>query len=119
MAPGAKSNPGMPAAYAQSGPGQHAAMQPHGQHGYGMQGPGGMPGYGPNANTAQQPHPGFMPGGPGQPGGAPPWMMQPTSGGPSRAVKFTPQVILLVAVGAVCLAIFIIGIVLFVTTKFS
>jgi hypothetical protein len=36
----------------------------------------------------------------------------------SLPTKFTPQVILLVAVGAVCLAIFIIGIVLFVTTKF-
>ena len=44
-------------------------------------------------------------------------MMQPTGG--SLQSKFTPQVILLVAVGAVCLAIFIIGIVLFVTTKFS
>jgi hypothetical protein len=32
--------------------------------------------------------------------------------------KLTPQIILLVAVGAVCLAIFVIGIVLFVTTKF-
>lgn len=49
-----------------------------------------------------------------------PWMTQPTPPpagmtGPSR---FTPQVILLVAVGVVCLAIFIVGIVLFVTTKF-
>jgi len=48
------------------------------------------------------------------------WMTQPSPPpaamtGPSR---FTPQVILLVAVGVVCLAIFIIGIVLFVTTKF-
>ena len=40
---------------------------------------------------------------------------QPGATAPSR---FTPQVIALVAVGVVCLSIFIIGIVLFVTTKF-
>lgn len=55
-----------------------------------------------------------------QPGQQPMWMPQPS--GPPAGVgglsRFTPQVILLVAVGAVCLAIFIIGIVLFVTTKF-
>ena len=50
----------------------------------------------------------------------PPWMTQPSPlpAGMSGPSRFTPQVILLVAVGAVCLAIFIIGIVLFVTTKF-
>jgi len=109
---GPQSNPAMPVAYPQTGPGPHGAMQPHGAPGYGMQGPGGMPGYGPNAGQ----RPGGIQGGPGQPGGAP-WMMPPSGG--SLQSKFTPQVILLVAIGAVCLAIFIIGIVLFVTTKFS
>jgi hypothetical protein len=52
-------------------------------------------------------------GGPGQPA----WMMPSPAGSAGRS-KFTPQVIMLVSVGAVCLAIFIIGIVLFVTTKF-
>jgi hypothetical protein len=65
----------------------------------------------------QQPQPHHGQGGPNAPA---PWITQPTPpptgmSGPSR---FTPQIILLVAVGAVCLAIFVIGIVLFVTTKF-
>ncbi len=54
-------------------------------------------------------------------GHASPWMMQasapkaaPTIGG----VRLTPQLLLLAGVGVVCLAIFVIGIVLFVTTKF-
>jgi hypothetical protein len=112
MLPGPQSNPGMPGAYPQSG--QFAQMQPQSQPGYAMQGGMGQGGYGPNANaaTAQQPHPMGMPGQP------PPWMAQPSAPGMSGRTKFTPQVILLVAVGAVCLAIFIIGIVLFVTTKF-
>ena len=105
------SNPGMQA-YPPSG--QHPSMQQQGPQGYPMQ--GGMPGYGlnpnsPNAATAQQPRPA------GMMQGQPPWMMQGPPGAASPT-KFTPQVILLVAVGAVCLAIFIIGIVLFVTTKF-
>ena len=106
------STPGMPGAYPQSG--QFAQMQPQSQPGYAMQGGMGQGGYGPNANaaTAQQPRPMGMPGQP------PPWMTQPSGPGMSGPTKFTPQVILLVAVGAVCLAIFIIGIVLFVTTKF-
>jgi hypothetical protein len=111
------SNPGYP----QSG--HHPLMQQQqGQQGYAMQ--GGMPqGYGPNANapTAQQQRPMGPMGMAGQaPGQPPPWMTQPSprAGGMSLPTKFTPQVILLVAVGAVCLAIFIIGIVLFVTTKF-
>jgi hypothetical protein len=109
--PRAASNPGMPGAYPQSG--QFAQMQPQSQPGYAMQGGMGQGGY-PNANapTAQQPRP------MGMPGQAPPWMTQPSGPGMSGPTKFTPQVILLVAVGAVCLAIFIIGIVLFVTTKF-
>jgi hypothetical protein len=107
---GPQSNPGMPGQFAQSG--QHPLM--HGQGGFA---PGmGQGGYGPNANaaTAQQ----QRPMGP-MPGQAPPWAMQPSPPtGATGPTKFTPQVILLVAVGAVCLAIFIIGIVLFVTTKF-
>lgn len=122
MVPGPQSNPGMPGGYPQSG--QHALMQQQqqGPQGYAMQ--GGMPqGYGPNANapTAQQQRPMGPMGMVGQPPGQPhPWMMQPSPppAGMSLPTKFTPQVILLVAVGAVCLAIFIIGIVLFVTTKF-
>lgn len=129
MMPGPQSSPGMQGGYPQSG--QHALMQQQqqqqqGPQGYGAQGGMGQGGYGSNPNmpTAQQPYPmGGMQGGgqlapmPGQP---PPWMQQQPSqpfGGLSRS-KFTPQLILLVAVGAVCLAIFIIGIVLFVTTKF-
>lgn len=132
MMPGPQSSPGMPGGYPQSG--QHALMQQQqqqqqqGAHGYGAQGGMGHGGYGSNPNmpTAQQPYPmGNMQGG-GQlapmPGAQqPPWMQQQQPaqpfGGLSRS-KFTPQLILLVAVGAVCLAIFIIGIVLFVTTKF-
>ena len=34
------------------------------------------------------------------------------------AFKITPQIIALIAVGAVCLAIFIVGLYLFFTTKF-
>lgn len=51
---------------------------------------------------------------------AAPWVTQqsPPPAGMTAPSRFTPQVIMLVAVGAVCLAIFIIGIVLFVTTKF-
>jgi hypothetical protein len=131
MMPGPQSSPSMQGGYPQSG--QHALMQQpqQGPHGYGaqggvMQGGMGQGGYGSNPNmpTAQQPYPmGNMQGGgqlasmPGQPQ---PWMQQQPArplGGLSRS-KLTPQLILLVAVGAVCLAIFIIGIVLFVTTKF-
>jgi hypothetical protein len=46
-----------------------------------------------------------------------PWMQPAHGPGGSRAPS--RQLIVLIAVGAVCLAIFIIGIVLFVTTKFS
>jgi translation initiation factor IF-2 len=124
MMPGPQSSPGMHGGYPQSG--QYGLMQQQGPQGYGAQGGMGQGGYGssPNMPTAQQPYPmGNMQGGgqlapmPGQP---PPWMQQQPArplGGLSRS-KLTPQLILLVAVGAVCLAIFIIGIVLFVTTKF-
>jgi hypothetical protein len=127
---------------------QHMGMQPHGQHPGGMQGydpmlgpqssPGQFPlsgqfppsgqhplqpqqGYGMQGGQGGYPQPGQM----GQPypmnqAGQAPWMTQPSPppAGMSGPTKFTPQVIMLVSVGAVCLAIFIIGIVLFVTTKF-
>jgi hypothetical protein len=100
MMPGPQSNPGhFPSS------GQQPVMQP--QPGYPMQGGG----YGQ--------HPGGPMGGPQPMGGQPPWMMAQGPGPAGQAPsKFTPQVIMLVSVGAVCLAIFIIGIVLFVTTKF-
>jgi hypothetical protein len=41
---------------------------------------------------------------------------QPVQGG--RASRVTPQILLLIVVGGVCLAIFVTGIVLFLTTKF-
>ena len=87
---GSQSSPGMPSA-------------PHA--GYPMQG-------GPMLYPGQQPqqmHP--MPG--------QPWMqpMQPAGGG--LAKRFTPQIIMLIVVGVVCLSIFVVGIVLFVTTNFQ
>jgi hypothetical protein len=51
----------------------------------------------------------------GQP---PPGWGAPPAAAQGAPLKLTPQVILLMAVGAVCLAIFVTGIVLFVTTKF-
>jgi hypothetical protein len=108
MLPGPPSSPGFPPS------GQHPVMPPH--QGYPMQGYGDPR---PNANAptnqGQRPPMGgpYGMGGPGQPA----WMMPSPAGSAGRS-KFTPQVIMLVSVGAVCLAIFIIGIVLFVTTKF-
>jgi hypothetical protein len=86
----------------------------------------------PNAPTAYNAGPmGNPPMGMQQPQGmmqmqaAPPapWMPQqqppPEGGGPiAFGIRFTPQIMLLAGVGVVCLAIFVIGIVLFVTTKF-
>jgi len=46
------------------------------------------------------------------------WQAAPAAGG-GFAKKFTPQVIMLIVVGTVCLSIFVIGIVLFVTTNFQ
>jgi hypothetical protein len=47
-----------------------------------------------------------------------PWMQpQPTQQG-GGASRLTPQILLLIVVGGVCLAIFVTGIVLFLTTKF-
>jgi hypothetical protein len=108
MLPGPQSSPGFPPS------GQHPVMPPH--QGYPMQGYGDPR---PNANAptnqGQRPPMGgpYGMGGPGQPA----WMT-PSPAGSAGGSKFTPQVIMLVSVGAVCLAIFIIGIVLFVTTKF-
>jgi hypothetical protein len=79
--------------------------------------PGYMP---PHLQPTQQPNPGW-PQGPGMQG---PQGMQ----GPARAAsplanlglpfKLTPQIIALIAVGTVCLGIFVLGVVLFFTTKF-
>ena len=88
----------------QSSPGMHSAPQ---QQGYPMQG-----GYGPNANA---PTPG---GQQMQPVFGQQWQAAPAAGG-GFAKKFTPQVIMLIVVGTVCLSIFVIGIVLFVTTNFQ
>ncbi len=65
------------------------------------------------AQHAQQAQPYWMP----QPV---PFPQQPLPPQPGRSglAAFPPQVLWLVAVGAVCLAIFVIGIVLFLTTKF-
>ncbi|MBS2018104.1 MAG: hypothetical protein JST00_34855 [Deltaproteobacteria bacterium] len=55
------------------------------------------------------------------PNAPPPWMTQPSPPpqGMSSGFKITPQVIMLAVVGIVCLAIFVVGIVLFVQTKFN
>lgn len=48
----------------------------------------------------------------------PAWAPQPApEGAPSTGIQFTPQVLLLIGVGVLCLAIFVIGVVLFATTK--
>ena len=87
----------------QSSPGMQSAQQ----QGYPTQGGPGQPQpYG--GPQQMQPMPGQQP-----------WMQpQPAPGG-GLAQKLTPQVIMLIVVGTVCLSIFIIGIVLFVTTNFS
>jgi hypothetical protein len=87
----------------QSSPGMQNAQQ----QGYPMQAP-----------YAQNGPP--MGGGQMQPMPAPQWMQAgPPANGGGFAKKFTPQVIMLIVVGAVCLSIFIVGIVLFVTTNFQ
>ncbi|MCW5834293.1 MAG: hypothetical protein KIS78_17980, partial [Labilithrix sp.] len=62
---------------------------------------------------------GPYPGQPGQPGpmmhGQAPWPA-PAPGG--KRIKLSGQIVLLAVVGAICLAIFITGLVLFATTKF-
>lgn len=109
----------------QQGPG--GGYSPMGQP-MGPMGPMGMQGGGPGG-YAQPPN---APGG-GQPlyemqrmqpmqpmqGQQQGWMAPPAPpAGTKGPTKLTPQIILLAAVGVVCLAIFVIGIVLFVTTKF-
>lgn len=91
----------------QSNPG----MQNAPPHGYPMQGPGpqGYPGNAPGMGGPQM-----------QPMPQPQWVQSaPNAPRGGLAQKFTPQVIMLVVVGAVCLSIFIVGIVLFVTTNFQ
>jgi hypothetical protein len=93
----------------QSSPGMQNA-QP--QQGYPMQGGPGQQSYGQNGPMMGGPQMQQMP--------QPQWMQSaPNGSGGGLAQKFTPQVIMLVVVGAVCLSIFIIGIVLFVTTNFQ
>lgn len=82
---------------------QHGAPGGYGQHPNAPMGAGAQP-------YAMQPMQGQPPGWGPQPA--------PPRAGANPLAKLTPQVILLVAVGVVCLAIFVIGIVLFVTTKF-
>ena len=132
-------HPGMPQGFdpmyqqQQQGMGPPSSMQGQMQGGYPQSGPHGVVpqshpmgnanapgqfGHGGQAGPAGYQQPMQQHGGQG---GAPlPWMTQqsPPPAGMSAPSKFTPQVILLIAVGAVCLAIFVIGIVLFVTTKF-
>ena len=113
-------------------PGSQQSMQggpfPSSGHQQAMQGVPGPPqsnpqGWGPppNANAGGPMHPQQYMQGPmaGQP--APQqWAPQspPAAGLSLGGMRVTPQVLLLAGVGVVCLAIFVIGIVLFVTTKF-
>ena len=91
----------------QSSPGMQSAPQ---QQGYPMHGGGPAPyAQHPNAGGPQMP-----PSMAGQQ-----WMQAAPQVGGGFAKKFTPQVIMLIVVGAVCLSIFVIGIVLFVTTNFQ
>lgn len=99
---------------------QGGQFPPSGQH-PAMQGPPqsnpmgwGPPPDGPTAFGPPMQQQGMMQG-------APPWMPQPQplpGGTGAGGFRVTPQIMLLVGVGVVCLAIFVTGIVLFVTTKF-
>jgi len=106
------SNPQMPV----SGP--HGMGMPHGGHMHGA-GPMSMPGQmgmPPHMHQAPIPYPGQQ-GGPMMQGGqnGVPWGGQAQAG---KGIKLSNQILLLALVGVICLAIFITGIVLFVTTKF-
>ena len=90
-----------------SSPGMQTAPQ---QQGYPMHGGGPAP-YAQHPNAVGQQMPPSMPG--------QHWMQAAPEVGGGFAKKFTPQVIMLIVVGAVCLSIFVIGIVLFVTTNFQ
>ena len=92
-------DPLVPQGY-QSSPGMQGAPQ---AQGYPMQGGG----YAHNPQGTAQPMPGQQ------------WMQAAPQGSLGLAKKLTPQVIMLIVVGAVCLSIFVIGIVLFVTTNFQ
>src|SRR5690606_29923473 len=69
-----------------------------------MPDPRGAP-FGHAHGAPPRPNPAFPP---------PPWMQSDSDG----EARFTPQVITLVVVGTICLTIFVVGVVLFVTTKF-
>lgn len=103
-----------------------------------QQGGGGYPSSGQHPASANmpmsQPYPGSQPQppmmmmgpNPGAPTGMvnappPPWMTQPSPppAGMVGGFKITPQIIALAIVGVCCLAIFVVGIVLFVQTKFN
>ena len=90
-----------------SSPGMQSAPQ---QQGYPMHGGGPSP-YAQHPNAAGQQMPLSMSG--------QQWMQAAPQMGGGFSTKFTPQVIMLIVVGAVCLSIFVIGIVLFVTTNFQ
>jgi hypothetical protein len=99
-------------------PSQNMPMSAQGTHpmmgnnmGMPMGGPGGMAGMGGPIAPPNQQNPNAQP---------PPWMTQPSPppAGMVGGFKITPQVIMLAVVGIVCLAIFVVGIVLFVQTKF-
>lgn len=126
--------PAFPAPYGQSTPASFAATvgvaqsssQQPGQAGQWSS--GHMPVAPPMPPPGMQPHPGgpMMPpqappgmGGPGPYGQQPPpyWGQQQAAQAPG-APKISGQMLLLLVVGFVCLAIFVTGIVLFVSTKF-
>jgi hypothetical protein len=92
--------------------GQHPRAQPMSM---GMHGGPGV--YAPHANAqgvmGQAPHTQPMYGQPSWTSAAP-----PRPRGLAALTRMSPQVLILLAAGIICLAIFIIGIVLFVTTKF-
>jgi hypothetical protein len=76
--------------------------------------PPNMMGFGPppSMGTPGMQPPGMAPQGPGQPI---PWQPGPAA---AKPFKVSPQMALLFAIGTVCLAIFVIGLYLFFTTKF-
>jgi hypothetical protein len=82
--------------------------------------PGGAMNQGPMNQGLAGPYPGGPQGGIPRPNPAfppPPWAQTNNTNGTSPA-RVNPQVIMLIVVGTICLTIFVVGIVLFVTTKF-
>lgn len=84
---------------------------------------GGPIGWGPPPNAPTSfgpsvPHQGMMEGAPPSVTRQPsPWPLAPPAT-PAGGFRFTPQLMLLLGAGVICVAIFVTGIVLFVTTKF-